>query len=54
MKVYVDDIIFGATSHSLSNEFADLMSSEFQMSMMGGSLPTYLDYKSESLLRAHP
>ena len=35
MQVYVDDIIFGATDHSLVLEFAKLMSQEFEMSMMG-------------------
>ncbi|XP_070011151.1 uncharacterized mitochondrial protein AtMg00810-like [Nicotiana sylvestris] len=33
--VYVDDIIFGATADSLCAEFAKLMGSEFEMSMMG-------------------
>jgi len=35
VQVYVDDIIFRATSDSLCKEFAALMSSEFEMSMMG-------------------
>lgn len=35
VQIYVDDIIFGATNESLCKEFADLMSKEFQMSMMG-------------------
>ena len=35
VQVYVDDIIFGATDHSLVLEFAKLMSQEFEMSMMG-------------------
>ncbi|XP_075103628.1 uncharacterized protein LOC142178201 [Nicotiana tabacum] len=34
-KAYVDDIIFGATTNSLCEEFAKLMGSEFKMSMMG-------------------
>nr|XP_016481303.1 PREDICTED: uncharacterized mitochondrial protein AtMg00810-like [Nicotiana tabacum] len=33
--VYVDDIIFGATTDSLCEEFAKLMGSKFEMSMMG-------------------
>ncbi|XP_070045843.1 uncharacterized mitochondrial protein AtMg00810-like [Nicotiana tomentosiformis] len=33
--VYVDDIIFGATTDSLCEEFAKLMGSEFEISMMG-------------------
>ncbi|XP_070009497.1 uncharacterized mitochondrial protein AtMg00810-like [Nicotiana sylvestris] len=35
VQVYVDDIIFGATTDSLCEEFAKLMGSEFEMSMMG-------------------
>ncbi|KAH0716724.1 hypothetical protein KY285_012755 [Solanum tuberosum] len=34
VQVYVDDIIFGATLDPLCKEFAALMSSEFEMSMM--------------------
>ena len=33
--IYVDDIIFGGSSHALVAMFADLMSREFEMSMMG-------------------
>ena len=35
VQVYVDDIIFGSTNHTLVVEFAKLMSQEFEMSMMG-------------------
>ncbi|XP_019244462.1 PREDICTED: uncharacterized protein LOC109224331, partial [Nicotiana attenuata] len=35
VQIYVDDIIFGATSDRLSKDFAKLMGSEFEMSMMG-------------------
>ncbi|KAI3664951.1 hypothetical protein L6452_43565 [Arctium lappa] len=35
VQIYVDDIIFGATNKSLCNWFSDLMTSRFQMSMMG-------------------
>ncbi|XP_070028803.1 uncharacterized protein [Nicotiana sylvestris] len=35
VQVYMDDIIFGATTDSLCEEFAKLMGSEFEMSMMG-------------------
>ena len=35
VQVYVDDILFGATNDFLCKEFSDVMSSEFQMSMMG-------------------
>ncbi|XP_038711817.1 uncharacterized protein LOC120006011 [Tripterygium wilfordii] len=34
-QIYVDDIVFGSTSVSLSQEFGELMKSEFEMSMMG-------------------
>ena len=35
VQIYVDDIIFGGTSHALVSKFVELMSSEFEMSMMG-------------------
>lgn len=35
IQVYVDDIIFEATFEVLYEEFASLMGSEFEMSMMG-------------------
>jgi hypothetical protein len=35
VQIYVDDIIFGGSSHNLVSKFADEMSSEFEMSMMG-------------------
>ena len=35
VQIYVDDIIFGATNESLCKEFANIMQSEFEMSMMG-------------------
>ena len=35
IQVYVDDIIFGATSENLCEEFSSLMGKEFEMSMMG-------------------
>jgi hypothetical protein len=35
VQVYVDDIIFGGSSHSLVARFAEDMSWEFEMSMMG-------------------
>ena len=34
-QVYVDDIIFGSTCEKLSNEFAEVMASKFEMSLMG-------------------
>jgi hypothetical protein len=35
VHIYVDDIIFGGSSHSLVSKFQEMMESEFQMSMMG-------------------
>jgi hypothetical protein len=35
VQIYVDDIIFGGSSHTLVSRFKKIMESEFQMSMMG-------------------
>jgi hypothetical protein len=35
VQIYVDDIIFGGSSHSLVSSFQEIMENEFQMSMMG-------------------
>jgi hypothetical protein len=35
VQVYVDDIVFGGSSNSLVARFADDMSKEFEVSMMG-------------------
>jgi hypothetical protein len=35
VHIYVDDIIFGCSSHTLVSRFQEMMESEFQMSMMG-------------------
>ena len=35
VQIYVDDIIFGSANESLCSEFEKLMTSEFDMSMMG-------------------
>jgi hypothetical protein len=35
VQVYVDDIVFGGSSNSLVARFAEDMSREFEMSMMG-------------------
>jgi hypothetical protein len=35
VQIYVDDIIFGGSSHTLVSKFQEMMESEFQMSMMG-------------------
>jgi hypothetical protein len=34
VQIYVDDIIFGGSSHTLVSSFQEMMESEFQMSMM--------------------
>jgi hypothetical protein len=35
IQIYVDNIIFGGSSHTLVSRFQEMMESEFQMSMMG-------------------
>jgi hypothetical protein len=35
VQIYVDDIIFGGSSHTLVSRFQEMMEHEFQMSMMG-------------------
>jgi hypothetical protein len=35
VHIYVDDIIFGGSSHTLVSRYQEMMESEFQMSMMG-------------------
>jgi isopentenyldiphosphate isomerase len=35
VQIYMDDIIFGGSSHTLVARFQEMMESEFQMSMMG-------------------
>ncbi|WVZ85276.1 LOW QUALITY PROTEIN: hypothetical protein U9M48_032223 [Paspalum notatum var. saurae] len=35
VQIYVDDIIFGGSSHALCSKFSEQMSKEFEMSMMG-------------------
>ena len=34
-QIYADDIIFGCTNQAYSEEFAEMMSKKYQMSMMG-------------------
>jgi hypothetical protein len=34
VQIYVDDIIFGVSSHTLVSKFQKMMESEFQMSML--------------------
>jgi hypothetical protein len=35
VQIYVDDIVFGGSSHTLVSIFQEMMKNEFQMSMMG-------------------
>jgi hypothetical protein len=35
VQIYIDDIIFGSSSHALVSKFSDLMSREFELSTMG-------------------
>jgi hypothetical protein len=35
VQIYVDDIIFGGSSHTLVSRFQEMIENEFQMSMMG-------------------
>jgi hypothetical protein len=35
VQIYVDDIIFGGSSHTLVSSFQEMMDNEIQMSMMG-------------------
>jgi hypothetical protein len=35
VQIYVDDIIFGGSSHTLVSRFHEMMKNEFPMSMMG-------------------
>ena len=47
-QIYVDDIVFGSTDDSLTNEFSACMSSEFQMSMVG-ELSYFLGFQIKQL-----
>jgi hypothetical protein len=35
VQIYMDDIIFGDSSHTLMSRFQEMMENEFQMSMIG-------------------
>jgi hypothetical protein len=35
VQIYIDDIIFGGSSHMFVSSFQEMMGKEFQMSMMG-------------------
>ncbi|GJT91595.1 retrovirus-related pol polyprotein from transposon TNT 1-94 [Tanacetum coccineum] len=38
VRIYVDDIIFASTNTAMCNEFANLMTTKFKMSMMGADV----------------
>jgi hypothetical protein len=46
VQIYVDDIIFGGSSHTLVSRFQKIMENEFQMSMMGEL--TFFRYLSQA------
>ncbi|WVZ89341.1 hypothetical protein U9M48_035762 [Paspalum notatum var. saurae] len=50
VQIYVDDIIFGGSSHALVSSFAEQMSSEFEMSLMG-ELQFFLGCRSSKALK---
>jgi hypothetical protein len=35
VQIYIDDIIFGGSSHTLVSRLQEMIETEFQMSMMG-------------------
>ena len=47
-QVYVDDIIFGSTNEDLCKKFGDMMSKEFEMSMIG-ELTFFLGFQVKQL-----
>ena len=47
-QIYVDDIVFGATSSDLSLSFAEEMKIEFEMSMVG-ELSFFLGFQIRQL-----
>jgi hypothetical protein len=48
VQIYVDDIIFGGSSHTLVSRFQEMMESEFQMSMIG-ELAFFLDIQVKKM-----
>jgi hypothetical protein len=51
VQIYVDDIIFGGSSHSLVSSFQAMMENEFQMPMMGEL--TFFRYPSQANKEGH-
>jgi hypothetical protein len=52
IHIYVDDIIFGGSSHMLVSGFQEIMEKEFQMSMMG-ELTFFLDIQVKQKKAGH-
>ena len=50
-QIYVDDIIFGSTNPSFCEKFGEMMSREFEMSMIG-ELNFFLGLKSSNSRKA--
>jgi uncharacterized membrane protein YciS (DUF1049 family) len=48
-QVYVDDIIFGSTNEDYCKEFGELMSKEFEMSMIG-ELTFFLGFQVKQMI----
>jgi hypothetical protein len=48
VQIYVDDIIFGGSSHSLMSSFQEMMEKEFQISMMR-ELTFFLDIQVKQM-----
>jgi hypothetical protein len=51
VQIYVDDIIFGGSSHVLVSSFQKIMKNDFQMSMMEGL--TFFRYPSQANEAGH-
>ncbi|GKF82187.1 retrovirus-related pol polyprotein from transposon TNT 1-94, partial [Tanacetum coccineum] len=47
VQIYVDDIIFASTNTAMWNEFANLMTTKFKMSMIGDSVDTLMVEKNK-------
>ena len=51
-QIYVDDIIFGSTNPSFCEKFGEMMSREFEMSMIG-ELSFFLRFQIKQLKKTH-
>ena len=50
-QIYVDDIIFDSTNPNFCEEFGEMVSTEFEMFMIG-ELSFFLDFKLSNLRKA--